>query len=146
MRHFSGDSGGIRLLMDDELERISGGEGEDTDDVATGGDDVAGLLNWFVTVGIGVISGFLGNMASTAYQRESRVAEMFVPDRATPGTTWQNEGGVNYEVPSWTTPDGKLFIDTNRNGTPDMILATDAAGNVLRNDGSGWTMIYSPGT
>ncbi|MGH8076117.1 MAG: hypothetical protein ACREPE_02165 [Lysobacter sp.] len=35
MRHFSGEFTGVRLLMLDELEAISGGEGEDTDDVPT---------------------------------------------------------------------------------------------------------------
>lgn len=33
MRHFSGEFEGVRLLMEDELYAISGGEGEDTDDV-----------------------------------------------------------------------------------------------------------------
>lgn len=33
MRHFSGEFGGLRLLMADELDLIAGGEGEDTDDV-----------------------------------------------------------------------------------------------------------------
>lgn len=33
MRHFSGEFEGIRLLMLDELDMISGGDGEDTDDV-----------------------------------------------------------------------------------------------------------------
>jgi len=33
MRHFSGEFEGIRLLMEDELDLIAGGEGEDTDDV-----------------------------------------------------------------------------------------------------------------
>lgn len=33
MRHFSGEFEGVRLLMEDELQAISGGEGEDTDDV-----------------------------------------------------------------------------------------------------------------
>mgnify|MGYP001042844541 CR=1 FL=1 len=143
MRHFSGDSGGIRLLMDDELEQISGGEGEDTDDIATGGDDVAGLLNWLFTVGVGAVSGFLANQASTAFQRENVVGSMFDPSQAVQGTTWQSQGGLNYEVPSWTMPNGDLFVGTNRNGKPHMILRTDPAGSVYRNDGSGWTMIYS---
>ena len=34
MRHFSGEFEGLRLLMEDELHAISGGEGEDTDDVS----------------------------------------------------------------------------------------------------------------
>lgn len=33
MRHFSGEFEGIRLLMADELDLITGGEGEDTDDI-----------------------------------------------------------------------------------------------------------------
>lgn len=33
MRHFSGEICGLRLLMEDELDLIAGGEGEDTDDV-----------------------------------------------------------------------------------------------------------------
>jgi len=35
MRHFSGDFTGIRVLFADELEKISGGQGTDTDDVTT---------------------------------------------------------------------------------------------------------------
>jgi hypothetical protein len=34
MRHFSGEFSGVRLLMEDELLMIAGGDGEDTDDVA----------------------------------------------------------------------------------------------------------------
>jgi len=34
MRHFSGEFTGIRVLFEDELEQISGGKGNDTDDVA----------------------------------------------------------------------------------------------------------------
>ncbi|GBQ90158.1 hypothetical protein AA0535_1969 [Asaia krungthepensis NRIC 0535] len=33
MRHFSGDMSGMRLLMMDELDLISGGNGEDSDEV-----------------------------------------------------------------------------------------------------------------
>ncbi|MDM0029173.1 hypothetical protein [Variovorax saccharolyticus] len=147
MRHFSGDGIGIRLLMDDELERISGGEGEDTDEVATGGEDVAWLLQSFVAGGVSVVATILGNMATTAIQRENMVASMIDPTKVTTGTTWQNEGGVNHEVPSWTdTTNGYLFIDTDRNGKPDVVLRSDERGNVQRNDGTGWNMIYSPGT
>lgn len=35
MRHFSGEFKGVRPLMADELDRISGGDGEDTDDATT---------------------------------------------------------------------------------------------------------------
>lgn len=144
MRHFSGDTNGLRLLMEDELQKISGGEGEDTDDVAYGGDTVS-WLQYLITVGVGAIAGFLGNQMSTAWNRENNVSSMFDPSGAVSGTTWQTENGLNFEVPSWTMPNGDLFIDTNRNGTPDMILRSDPQGGVYRNDGSGWTQIYSPG-
>jgi hypothetical protein len=35
MRHFSGDFDGLRLLMEDELDFIAGGEGEDGDELST---------------------------------------------------------------------------------------------------------------
>jgi hypothetical protein len=35
MRHYSGEFSGIRLLMADELDAVSGGDGDDTDDVPT---------------------------------------------------------------------------------------------------------------
>lgn len=33
MRHFSSEVGGLRLLMEDELSQVSGGEGEDSDEL-----------------------------------------------------------------------------------------------------------------
>jgi len=41
MRHFSGEFEGIRVLMADELDLISGGDGEDTDDVQPERPDLA---------------------------------------------------------------------------------------------------------
>jgi len=35
MRHFSGEFKGVRVLLEDELEKISGGQGADTDDITT---------------------------------------------------------------------------------------------------------------
>lgn len=35
MRHFSGEFDGLRLLMEDELDLISGGDGEDADEIPT---------------------------------------------------------------------------------------------------------------
>jgi hypothetical protein len=71
MRHFSGEFEGVRLLMEDELYAISGGDGEDTDDVApvevkydpnTKTADVNVKLNGSSTAGVTLSSNGLENI------------------------------------------------------------------------------------
>lgn len=142
MRHFSGDCTAIRLLMDDEIDRVAGGEGEDTDDVQP--ENVASVWTWFANLAGGAIAGYLGNRMSTASQREAAVSGMFDPSQvAAPATAWQNNGGLNVEVPAWNMQNGDTFIDTNRNGLPDTLLRTDQSGNVWENTGGGWVNVMA---
>ena len=59
MRHFSGDLQGLRLLMEDELELVAGGDGEDTDDNTVAEVTVYGESpsdpgsGWTVFIGVG---------------------------------------------------------------------------------------------
>jgi hypothetical protein len=141
MRHFSGDFVGVRLLMDDELEKIAGGEGEDTDDVQ----DVAGAMQLLGQVGIAAIGGYLGNQAAMASQREARIESIFDPRLIARETAaWTNVGGMGTLVPAWEMQNGDMFIDTNRNNRPDLLFQTSPTGAIWSYDGSSRTQVYSP--
>jgi hypothetical protein len=142
MRHFSGDTEGMRLLMDDELEKVAGGEGEDTDDV-----QVAGIWGWISSTASNVVAGIAGNAANNALAREGAIGGMFDPGQVAQATSaWSNEGGTNVLVPAWNMQNGDTFIDTNHNNMPDIIFRADPAGGVWKNEGAGWQQVYSPGT
>lgn len=149
MRHFSGETNGIRLLMEDELERVAGGEGEDTDDVQSV-DISAGFWQNVTDLGKEALKAWLGSQIQNAGNVEANnIGYTFNPsDVATTGTAWQNDNGINHEVPAWQMNNGDMWTDTNQNGVPDTVMRIDPSGGVWTNNtGTNvWTQIYSPGS
>jgi len=65
---------------------------------------------------------------------EEKIASEFNPDDVIA------EGKAG-DMTTWSTKDGKIYVDTNKNGKPDLELKFDRGGALWGNDGSGWKRI-----
>lgn len=162
MRHFSGEFEGVRLLMADELDRIAGGEGEDTDEVPEGtlptvhvngrADPSLGLLagaaagqagRMILDLFAGAIGGAAGNELFDATSAEKQVAATFDPNQIAREVSGLDSNGN--QIKGWQMMDNSYFWDTNGNNIVDQHMWTDRVGNVWLNSGNGPQMIKSAG-
>ena len=65
---------------------------------------------------------------------EEKISSEFNPDDV------RAEGKVG-DMTTWSTKDGKIYVDTNKNGKPDLEIKFDRGGALWGNDGSGWKRI-----
>lgn len=107
------------------------------------GTEYAQWQQWAGQAAMAFITGYLANKASTASERETKIADSFDPAQITANMQGMDANGdIDH---GYRMRDGSAFFDTDHNGIVDTHMWTDPVGNVWSDEGAGKTLVRGAG-